>query len=263
MAEYIYYVICISLFGLIFGSFLNCMAMRIVRKEDFVKGKSHCMECGHDLSARDLIPVFSFVFSRGKCRYCGKKISARYPIAELSFMILSVVLFLHTGSDWIVFYKNWILTGCLFAIALVDMESFEIPNMLLLTALISWGGFSILELIIGRCTLGYIGSRCLTGIGFGAVMLILSLVMDRVLNKDSLGGGDIKLFALLGFYLGIAGSYELIILSCIIGLIFAFVRKVLNPKASQEFPFGPAIAMSAYILLIVGDAITTWYLGLL
>ncbi len=221
------------------------------------------MECGHELSAIDLIPVFSYAISGGKCRYCGKKISARYPIAELSFMLMSLVLFLHTGSDFIVFYKNWILTGCLFAIALVDLESFEIPDKLLITALVSWIVFSILEIILGRYGLRYFVSRCLTGVGVLAVMLILSLVMDKLLKKESLGGGDIKLLALLGLYLGVAGTYELIFLSCILGLIFAFIRKRINPNATKEFPFGPAIAMSAYLVLIVGDSITAWYVGLL
>ena len=178
-------------------------------------------------------------------------------------MLLSVILFLHTGTDWIEFYKNWILTGCLFSIALVDLESLEIPNKLLLVALINWIGFSILEIILGRYSIRFFGIRCLTGLGVGAAMLIISILADKLLKKDSLGGGDIKLFALLGLYLGFAGSYELILLSCILGLIFVFVRKRINPKATKEFPFGPAIAMSAYIVLIVGDAITAWYLRLL
>ncbi|WP_029324012.1 prepilin peptidase [Butyrivibrio sp. AE3004] len=263
MAEQIYYIVCISLFGLIFGSFLNCMAMRIVRKEDFVKGRSHCMDCGHELTAADLIPVFSYAIHGGKCRYCGKKISVRYPLAELTFMLLSVVLFLHTGTDWITFYKNWLLTGCLFAIALVDLESFEIPDNLLITALIGWAGFSVIEVIFFGQSIKFIGIRVLTGLIFGAGMLLISLLMDRIFKKDSLGGGDIKLFALLGLYLGFAGSYELIILSCIFGLIFAFLRKKFDSKASEEFPFGPAIAAGAYVILIFGDAITDWYLSLL
>lgn len=239
------------------------MSMRIVRKEDFVKGRSHCMNCGHELSALDLIPVLSFVISGGKCRYCGKKISIRYPLAELTFMILSAILFSHTGPDWILFCKEWILVGCLFSIAMVDLESFEIPDMLIVTALISWIGFSILELILGICSIKYIAFRLLAGFILGASTLIISLVMDRILKKDSLGGGDIKLFALLGLYLGFAGSYELIILSCILGLIFAYLRKVIDPKASKEFPFGPAIAMAAYVVLIIGDTILAWYFELL
>ena len=84
----------------------------------------------------------------------------------------------------------------------------------------------------------------------------------RVLKKDALGGGDIKLFGMLALYLGAAGSYELILLSCIIGLIFAGCRRVFLPKATREFPFAPAIAISGYILLIFSNTITDWYFSL-
>ena len=94
------------------------------------------------------------------------------------------------------------------------------------------------------------------------VMLLLSLLMDKIMGRDSLGGGDIKLFALLGLYLGYGGSYELIILSCVLGLTFALIRKKLLPNASKDFPFGPSLAFAGYLLLIFGDRITDWYLGL-
>ncbi|MCR5343352.1 MAG: prepilin peptidase [Butyrivibrio sp.] len=263
MAEQIYEIICISLFGLVFGSFLNCMAMRMVRKEDYVKGRSHCMSCGHELGPRDLIPVFSYVSSGGRCRYCKEKISLRYPITEISFMVLSDVLYICTRPDGIMFYKNWVLVGLLFAIALVDLEAFEVPNELLLAAFISWAAFSVIELILGRNNLLYYGKQLLAGLILGAVMLLLSLLMDSILKRDSLGGGDIKLYAVLGVYLGFAGAYELVLLSCIFGLIFALIRKMISRNASKEFPFGPSIASAAYLVLLFGDAITAWYFKLL
>ena len=75
-----YFVVLSLVLGAVMGSFLNCTAIRIGRKETFVRGRSHCMNCGHELSWMDLIPVLSWVMLGGKCRYCGKKISARYPI---------------------------------------------------------------------------------------------------------------------------------------------------------------------------------------
>ena len=259
----LYYTICIALFGLLFGSFLNCMAMRIVRGEDFVKGRSHCPSCNHQLAAMDLIPIVSYVASGGRCRYCKEKISARYPLTETVFMALSVILYIFTGHDLMLFYKNWILVGCLFAIALTDCEAMEIPNLLILTALISWILFSAAELITGRSDIFFLGKRVFTAFAFGMIMLILSLIMDSILKKDSLGGGDIKLFALLGLYLGAAGAYELLILTCLLGIGFALLRKRLRPDASKEFPLGPEIAASAYIVLLFGDHITAWYLSLI
>ena len=259
----LYYTICVALFGLLFGSFLNCTAMRIVRGEDFVKGRSHCMSCDHQLAAIDLIPVLSYAMTGGRCRYCKEKISIRYPVTEILFMVLSVVLYKFTGHDLLLFYKNWVLTGCLFAIAITDIENYEIPNLLIITALISWCGFSVVEFITKRHDLLYFGKRALTAFVFGAAMLILSMIMDRILKKDSLGGGDIKLYSLLGLYLGAAGAYELLILSCIFGIVFALIRKKIKPDSSKEFPLGPSIAAAAYIVLIFGENITTWYLNFL
>ncbi len=287
----IYYGICTAIFGLIFGSFLNCTAMRIVRGEDFVKGRSHCMSCGHELGAADLIPLFSYLFNRGRCRHCGAKVSARYPITELTFMLLSLGLYIGvvvygcgmgadialdsnsafntelvygsgiTAAKLIVFIKYWFLTGCLFVASLTDLESFEIPDGALLTGLISFSVFTVVEFLMGIHDIKWVLHHIASGFIIGAVMLSLSLAMDKFLKRDSLGGGDIKLYALLGLYLGYAGAYELVILSCIFGLLFAAIRKKMAPEASKEFPFGPSIAAAGYVLLLFGDIITNWYLS--
>ncbi len=274
----VYYGLCTAILGLLFGSFLNGTAMRVVRKEDFVKGRSHCMSCGHELSAIDLVPVFSYMLNKGRCRYCKAKVSARYPITELSFMGLSIILYIFiaisghgdrtilgttiTVEALLKFLKYWFFTGCLFVVALTDIESFEIPDGALIIGLIGWIIFTAIETVLGLHDIMWVLHHILAGIAVGAVMLGMSLLMDKVLGKDSLGGGDIKLYALLGVYLGYAGAYELIILSCILGLAFAGIRRTLSPDASKEFPFGPSIAAAGYILLICGNGITEWYLSL-
>ena len=240
--------------------------MRIVRGEDFVKGRSHCTSCGHELSAADLVPVFSFCLHKGKCRYCGEKISLRYPLTELFFMTLSLGLYVpyicFCFGNPITFFKYWFLTGCLFVTALTDLEIFEIPDGVLITGGISWIIFTGAELFLGIHDVMWVLNHLLACVIIAGVMLLLSLIMDKIMGRDSLGGGDIKLFALLGLYLGYGGSYELIILSCVLGLIFALIRKILLPNASKEFPFGPSLAFAGYLLLIFGDRITDWYLGL-
>ncbi len=282
----IYYGVCTALLGLIFGSFLNCTAMRLVRKEDFVKGRSHCMSCGHELSAVDLIPLFSWLIHKGRCRYCGNKVSIRYPLTEFTFMVLSVglyigIIILEVGvgtagtvvipamaievnlAALICFFKYWFLVGCLFVLSLVDLEIMEIPDGCLVLGLIGWLVGTVLEVVFRIHDIKWALLHLLAGFLTGALMLVLSIVMDRVFGRDSLGGGDIKLFALLAVYLGFAGAYELIILSCILGLIFVYIRKKLFPNASKEFPFGPSIAVGGYILLLTGEFITSWYIGLL
>ncbi len=267
----IYFGVLVTILGLVFGSFLNCTAMRLVRGEDFVRGRSRCPNCGHELTAIELIPVLSFLVQKGKCRHCGEKISARYIVSEIVFAALSLGLYfkLIFGSgdaidaQMIVFLRNWILTGCLFLISLTDLESQEIYDGVLLFGFANFAVFAVVLIVTKNANIYHVGLSLLSGLAVGAVILLLSLIMDKILNKDSMGGGDIKLFALLGIYLGFAGAYELVILSCITGLMFAGIRRVLIPEASKEFSFGPAIALSGYILLLSEEYITGWYLSIL
>ena len=268
----IYYGGCVVLFGIIFGSFLNCTAMRLVRGEDFVRGRSHCPHCGHELTAIELIPVISFVIQGGRCRHCKEKISYRYILAEITFALLSLGLYLNLvltpgmGGIWglgieqlLIFLRDWILTGCLFLVTLTDLENCEIYDGVLIFGFVNFLIFEIVLMIMQRSSLSGLLFSLLAGLAVGAVMLLISLLMDKLLKKESLGGGDIKLFALLGTYLGFYGAYELVIISCVLGLIFVAIRKLTRPDAPKEFPFGPAIALGGYILLITEKYITAWY----
>ncbi len=267
----IYFGVLVAILGLVFGSFLNCTAMRLVRGEDFVKGRSRCPSCGHELSAIELIPVLSFILQKGKCRHCGGKISARYIVSEIVFAALSLGLYFKLifgagdaiEAQTVIFLRNWILTGCLFLISLTDLESMEIFDGVLIFGFVNFLVFAAVQILMKNGDIYSVILSLLAGLAVGAVMLAISLIMDRILKRDSMGGGDIKLYALLGVYLGFAGAYELVILSCIIGLIFAGVRKILFSEASKEFSFGPAIALAGYILLLSEEYITGWYLSII
>ena len=123
--------------GAVFGSFLNCAAWRIAHGESFLRGHSHCPTCGHELGARDLVPVLSWAFQRGRCRYCGEKISVRYPLTELAFALLTLLCLLRFDLTALCL-RNWVFLCCLFCLSLVDLESYTIPDGCLLTALGAW-----------------------------------------------------------------------------------------------------------------------------
>lgn len=289
------------IFGLVLGSFLNCTAIRITKKEDWVKGRSHCVICGHELAAKDLIPLFSYFSTKGKCRYCGEKISKRYPITEIIFGLLTLGLYLMEDiygnlyaelSGWgkgliiltflVIFLRDLILTGILFVISLVDLDTLEIPDGCINLGVAVWlitspfgaimynlqnqntSIMTIVPLPIISLTsyLSYVVKHIGTAVLVLVLILGISLLMDKILNKESLGGGDIKLFVMLTLFLGGAGAYELILFSSIMGLIFAAVRKCINKNASKEFPFGPAIAAAGYILIIYSNQITKWYFNM-
>ena len=244
--------------GAVMGSFLNCAAWRIAHNESFLKGRSHCPECGHVLRAGDLVPLFSWLFLRGKCRYCGAKVSVRYFLAELFMALVTVACLLRFDLTFLCL-RNYIFLCCLFCLSLVDLENYTIPDGCLLISAMAWLLLLPLTWISWREALLHLAAAVI----FSGGLLILSLVMDRILKKDSLGGGDIKLYFVVGLYLGIAGTLFSLLIACVFGLLFAFLRKSFGKAKSEQIPFGPSIAAAAAVMLLFGDPMIRWYLGLI
>jgi len=256
----IFSIIVAACLGAVAGSFLNCAAWRIVHGESFLKGRSHCPVCGHVLGPLELIPVFSWLFQKGRCRNCGEKISIRYPLTELVLALVTVLCLLRFDLT-VTCLRNYVFLCCLFLLTLTDLDSMEIPDGCLITAAIVW---------VAALPFAFPGWRdvimsLVSAVVFGGGLLAVSLIMDRILKRDSLGGGDIKLFAVIGLYLGLAGTLFTLLLACIIGLLMHAVR--LKGKGQQEhaaaFPFGPAIAISAAFMLLYGGIFVSWYTNLL
>ena len=242
--------------GAVFGSFLNCAAWRIAHGRSFLKGRSICPSCEHELRAADLVPVFSWLFLKGRCRYCGERIPARYPLTELAFALLTVLCLLRFDLT-VLCLRNWIFLGCLFCLSLVDLEAYIIPDGCLLTALAAY----LAALPLLRPGWAAVGRGVLAGLLFGGGLLLLSLLMDRILKKESLGGGDVKLFAVIGLYLGLVGTLFTMLLACVIGLLLGLLLR--RGEGGKPIPFGPAISLAAAFVLLYGDGMINWYLGLL
>ena len=251
-AAYILFVAFVC--GACIGSFVNCAALRLVKGEGFARGRSHCPACGHTLAARDLVPLLSWLFLRGKCRYCGAPVSARYPATELVSGLgwLSAVWVLGISPAAL---RACLLFGILLALALIDLDTMELPDVLVAAGAAVWALFWV----IGPDRLAALKSGVLGALALGGSLLVLSLIMDRLLGRESLGGGDIKLLAMLGLYTGPAAGLLLIIVSCFFGLFLAFF---LSRGKGREFPFGPAIALAAWPVVLWGDAVVGWYWGL-
>ena len=243
--------------GAVLGSFLNCAAWRIAHEEPFWKGRSRCPACGHTLGVPDLVPVFSWLFLRGKCRYCGEKISPRYPLTELFFAAATVACLLRFDLT-VLGLRNWLFLCCLFCLSLVDLECYIIPDGCLLTAAGVWLAALPFLGMGWRQIAIHLGAA----VGFGGGILLISLAMDALLHRESLGGGDVKLFAVVGLYLGPAAALFAMVLSCVLGLLFQGVRKAVG-SGEKLIPFGPAIAAAAAVMLLWGDGLVSWYLGLL
>ncbi len=244
-------VLCVIL-GLCMGSALNCLAWRIANKKSWTKGKSICPACRHELHTLDLIPLFSYIFSKGKCRYCGEKISPRYPLTELGLALIFAAVFLRYGFT-LYTLDIMVLTSCLFTLSLIDLDTMTIPDRFLMIPAVCqliyayyYGGFASVWYSLWH------------GLVLGGAVLLLSLFMDKVLKKESMGGGDIKLLFVLGLFLDLPECLLLLVFSCVLGLVMALLLR----RSDKAFPFGPALSAGMLLTLMVGSPIVNWYLGL-
>ena len=249
-----FYSITFFVLGICLGSGMNCLAYRLARGQDWVHGSSVCPSCGARLTALDLVPLFSWLFLGGKCRHCKKKISVRYPLTELISGLALLALYRKFGLT-LEFGVDVVLYFCLLALSLVDLDTMEIPN-----------GFLIIPAVLRMAFLLWQGG--FRGLWYGVwhslvlggAMLLLVLLLEKILKKEAMGGGDIKLLFLLGLFLDLPESLLLLLFACVIGILFALI---LNGKESgKAFPFGPALSLAAMLVILWGEPIVNAYLGL-
>ncbi|MEL3960663.1 prepilin peptidase [Lysinibacillus endophyticus] len=247
----IVYAIFALLFGLIFGSFFNVVGLRVPKKESIVTPPSHCTSCQRRLTALDLIPVFSYIFLGGKCRSCGVKISPIYLLTELITGILFGFAVWQLGIT-IETAVALFFISLLMIIVVSDITYMLIPDKILL--------FFLPFLVLGRILSpldNWWDSLLGAVVGFGILLLI------AVISKGGMGGGDIKLFFLIGLVLGTANTLITLFLASVIGMIVGIiVLKVRGQGRKTPVPFGPSIALAAIIVYFYGEDMLDWYMGL-
>ena len=247
--------ILIFILGIIIGSFLNVCIYRIPKGESIAFPSSHCTYCSTPLKWYDLVPIFSFLSLRGKCRYCGGAISPQYPIVELLNGFLYLLNFYYFGlSIDFVFYS--FLISILIVISFIDYYEQIIPDGLVLMILISAIIYRLSIYFIDNTPLAFWNS--IIGFLTGGVLFLLIAVV----SKGAMGGGDIKLIAVLGFILGLKKTLLNILLSFLIGAVFSILLLLSGKKGRKDaIPFGPFICLAFLITILYGDGIINWYIS--
>lgn len=241
-----------ALLGACTGSFLGCLAWRTVHGEPVLRGRSHCDVCGHTLGVRDLVPVFSYLSSGGKCRYCGAKLSARHVWGEAVSGAVFVTLLLRYDIS-LQTLEGWLLACVLLACAFADLEGYIIPDRFIAAGVVLFAVTLLIEPEpFHRLTDGLLG-----GVGVGGGLLLLSLYMDKRLKRETLGGGDIKLLFLTGLFFGWKGNLLCLTLACVVGIVWGLAGK----RRGEAIPWGPSIAVGAWITALAGQMFIDWYLG--
>lgn len=246
---FIYTLVLVFILGSVMGSFLNCVADRVVEHKPWWKGRSCCDSCGHQLGIMDLFPVFSYIFLKGKCRYCGTKLDIKYMLSELILGLVFVFITYALGYIDATLIYILILTCILYGLSLVDLKSYTIPDTFIILGIINYIIYSL-----------FIGNNILNGIISGLIIsgsvLLISLILDKILKKESMGGGDIKLLFMVGLNMNLLVNLFNLILSCIIGLIMIFITR------KKMIPFGPSIALASIISILFGNVFISFYLSL-
>lgn len=234
--------------GAALGSFLNVVIYRLPHGESLVRPRSRCPHCGAAITPRDNIPVISYILLRGRCRACRKPISARYPVVEVTTAALLTVLWMREGPT-IQFVAAALFMLMLITIFFVDLDHRIVPNA------ITYPG-TLLGLLLA-VPQGRILDALLTAAGAGAFFLLIALV-----SRGGMGGGDIKLAAMMGAFLGWPAIAFALLVAFTTGAA-AGVYLIASGRRSRKdpIPFGPSLAAGAMVAWFAAAPVIAWYTG--
>nr|WP_035231542.1 A24 family peptidase [Alcanivorax nanhaiticus] len=270
--------LCVFL-GLLVGSFLNVVTYRLpemMQREwraeareilelpaeteqpifNLVTPRSRCPKCGHAIAWYENVPVVSWLVLGGKCKDCKTPISKRYPLIEITSGLLAGICAWHFGyGGWLVFtlFATWLLL----AAAIIDADTTLLPDSM--TLLLLWAG--LLAALLG------VSPVSLQDAVIGAMAGYLSLwsvywLFKLMTGKEGMGFGDFKLLAALGAFVGWQYLPLIILLSSVVGLVFAIGGMIFGGEKRVQIPFGPYLATAGWIAMLWGDTIVTSYLAM-
>jgi leader peptidase (prepilin peptidase)/N-methyltransferase len=245
----------IFILGLIVGSFSNVCIYRIPKNESIIYPASHCPKCRSKIKPVENIPLLSFILLKGRCRNCKSKISIQYPIVELLTGLTYLIIYLIYGLS-IQTLVYIILSSALIIIAFIDLNEQIVPDVISLPGIVI--GF-IISFFVPY--ISFIDSALGVVVG-GGIILIIGMVGSVIFKKEAMGGGDVKLAAMIGAFLG----WKYIIISLFLGFFLgalAGIILIMSKIKSREdvVPFGPFIVLGSFITLLWGEKIISWYLG--
>lgn len=241
--------------GLILGSFLNVVIVRLPRGESIVTPASRCPRCRKGIGPFDNIPLLSYALLRGRCRHCRKRIPWRYPVVELTVGVLFFLL-VHKSSDPVVLVSHAAFLMALVAVAWIDLDTRTIPDVVTIPGV----GLGLAASLFAPPGLG---AALLGAICGGVSLWLVGTLYERAAGVPGMGGGDVKLAAMMGAFLGVGGVFGAIFLASLAGSVFG-IALIAKGQGSRRtaIPFGTFLAPSAVALLLYGDSLFRLYRSL-
>ena len=263
-----YFAFVFFILGTTLGSFFNVLIYRIPIGKSVVSPPSACPHCGHKIQWYENIPILSYIFLGGKCSSCKQKISIRYPIVELLTGLYSLLLYVLFYHDQMFSASNLTLgllpaavqyiTLMLFIpISIIDIEEMIIPNEFTI-------GGTVLALLVSFIPGGITPLQSFLGLIAGSgILIIFGKLGELALKKEAMGWGDIKMLAWFGALFGVKVALLTIFIGAFVGVLGSAIQILLKKlKTGEHLPFGPYLCIGAFIAIIWGDPILSWYLNL-
>jgi len=247
----------IFIFGLCIGSFLNVCIYRLPASKSIVHPRSTCSNCGTLIAAYDNIPVLSYLWLKGRCRHCQIKISLRYPIVELLGGLFALGTFLKFGLtlEALIYY---LFFAALLIVAFIDIDHRIIPNVITLPGIpiCFAASFALPTITYREALLGIL-------IGGGSLFLV-AWIYSLITKKEGMGGGDIKLLAMMGAIVGWQGVLFTIFLASLVGTLAGLAAMLQSRKGMKlAVPFGPFLSIGSITYIFFGTPLIAWYFNLL
>jgi len=247
----------IFLMGLCIGSFLNVCIYRLPESKSIVHPRSMCPNCDTLIPFYDNIPLFSYLWLKGQCRRCKVKISMRYPMVELLGGLVALGTYLRFGLtiETLIYY---VFIAALLVVTFIDLDHRIIPDVITLPGIpiCFAASFALPAITYKDALLGIL-------VGGGSLFLV-AWVYTILTKKEGMGGGDIKLLAMMGAIVGWKGVLFTIFVASLVGTLAGFAVMLQSRKGMKlAVPFGPFLSIGSITYIFFGTELVTWYLNLL
>ena len=239
-----------ALFGAVIGSFLNVCIVRLPAEQSVVSPPSRCPKCGKPVEWRDNIPVLSWLLLRGKCRGCREPISILYPIIELATALLWAGMAWHYGLS-LDALRGALFGTLLLGIALTDAREYIIPNEF------TYGGLAIGLILSAASGLDSVVAALIGAVVGFAILWLVGVAGRWAFKEEAMGGGDIKMMAMVGTFVGWQGVLLTIFLGALAGTAIFLPLTLIGRK--KLVPFGVFLAIGAAVTYVIGPSIIEWY----
>ncbi len=259
----VFLYIIVFLFGSVIGSFLNVCIYRIPRNLSIIIPSSRCPSCNNPIRPWDNIPILSYILLNGKCRFCKEKISFQYPLVEFLNAVLYVMVLWRFGSHFSWFLLIYfVFVSSLIVITFIDFEFQIIPDGITLPGIplaLIFGSAILPDPFLRANLLGFKASISGVLLG-GGLFYVIAIAGTAALKRDALGGGDIKMMALVGGILGWKGVILTTFLGSLLGSIIGVSLILIKGKEKgSKIPFGPYLSLGAVLSLLMGQELLIWY----